>query len=131
MIVGGEPINADPPMRAMELMYTPGEKDWASVITVNSRDWGPLLHEGSSDLVPSESRSLFCQKFVERSLKWRVCPRDLRDLVQAVDSANEDEGGEDKTLEKLLQETGIGGVGEDFDEVFEKVGLDEERSDEL
>jgi hypothetical protein len=107
MIVGGEPINADPPMRAMELMYDPTITDWAQVITINSRDFGPLLHEGSSALVGGDSRSLFCQNFVENSLRWKVCPRDLRDLFQAIDSAEDEEAGKGgSTNEEGLGEDG-------------------------
>lgn len=88
MLVGGEPINADPPLRCVELSYRVGNDvtsdsyDWAKVITTNSRDFGPLLHGPSVSKVSSTSRGLFCEHFVYNAMKWKVCPRDLIDLIQ-------------------------------------------------
>jgi len=110
MLVGGEPINADPPLRLVELNYclrTPDSLtdgllllkdddadddtldlvndspvDWASVVTTNSRDFGPLLHQSSVEKVSDTSRQLYCEHFVNSSIKWKVCPKDLKDIVK-------------------------------------------------
>lgn len=110
MLVGGEPINADPPLRLVELNYclrspdslTDGllllkdddadddaldlgnglPVDWASVVTTNSRDFGPLLHQPSVEKVSDTSRQLYCEHFVNSSIKWNVCPKDLKDIVK-------------------------------------------------
>eukprot|EP00557_Chaetoceros_sp_GSL56_P004859 CAMPEP_0176491836 /NCGR_PEP_ID=MMETSP0200_2-20121128/8647_1 /TAXON_ID=947934 /ORGANISM="Chaetoceros sp., Strain GSL56" /LENGTH=1163 /DNA_ID=CAMNT_0017889297 /DNA_START=48 /DNA_END=3539 /DNA_ORIENTATION=+ len=108
MLVGGEPINADPPLRCVELSYcfkTAEEllnaglqgdlphtvsvdlsKDWASVITTNSRDFGPLLHKPSVVKVSELSRQLYCEHFVDSCMKWNVCPMDLKLAVKAYES---------------------------------------------
>ena len=48
MFLGGTPINADPPQRSLELTYqVPNENNpysWASAISLNTNDFGPLLH---------------------------------------------------------------------------------------
>ena len=108
MLVGGEPINADPPQRVVELHYcvqtanellniddegvkkedSSGEgkainrdKDWANVITTNSRDFGPLLCKPSVSKVSTVSRQLYCEHFVSASMKWKICPKDLHQVV--------------------------------------------------
>lgn len=111
MLVGGEPINADPPLRYVELnycfktadelskagslkkeenlkadQYQPCETDWASVITTNSRDFGPLLHKPSVGKVSEVSRQLYCEHFVHSSMKWNVCPIDLKAIVKEFES---------------------------------------------
>lgn len=112
MLVGGEPINADPPLRCVELSYcfktaeelskvdfevekedntrdkTPLDlqKDWASVITTNSRDFGPLLHKSSVAKVSQVSRQLYCEHFVNSCMKWNVCPTDLKLAVKRFES---------------------------------------------
>jgi len=119
MLVGGEPINADPPLRFMELHYdfeaantlsTLGndigiatnylsslqqsidlsitntadlESDWAGIITTNSRDFGPLLHKSSVGKVTNISRQLYCEHFVNASMKWKVCPTDIKGLAKS------------------------------------------------
>jgi len=86
MLVGGVPINADPPQRSVDLIYrspSKGEQvDWASVISLNSRDFGPLVHSGSIDAVTQIERGLFCENFVASAMKWDVCPKDLREIVK-------------------------------------------------
>ncbi len=126
MLVGGEPINADPPLRFVELQYcfdrannlaalgtelalesestttadittqlaelsggfhadfnkTSAIHNWAGVITTNSRDFGPLLHQPSVEKVSETSRHIYCEHFVNACLRWQVCPRDLKVLVK-------------------------------------------------
>jgi len=93
MLVGGEPINADPPLRFMELYYdtevvtslTEEDKDcyydWASVISINSRDFGPLLHNPSISKVSNNTRGLFCENLIDKLIKWNICPDDILSLV--------------------------------------------------
>jgi hypothetical protein len=84
MLVGGVPINADPPQRCIELIYQPLEQagDWSRVITLNSRDFGPLLDSSTAHLVTEIEKGLFCEYFVQAAMKWDVCPKDLRDIVK-------------------------------------------------
>ncbi len=86
MLVGGEPINADPPLRNVDLQYHRKEKDWAKVISINTRDFGPLLHVSSISKVSTESRGYYCEHFVNAALKWKVCPKHLRSIVQTFES---------------------------------------------
>ena len=53
----------------------------AQIITLNSRDFGPLMHTQSVSKVSPISRGLFCEHFVETSLKWNVCPENLSEIV--------------------------------------------------
>jgi len=109
MLVGGEPINADPPLRFVELNYclrtadalsegllllkdkdseeidNDSAEDWASVVTTSSRDFGPLLHKSSVDKVSDASRQLYCEHFIKASIKWNVCPKDLKAIVKRHD----------------------------------------------
>jgi len=81
MLVGGEPINADPPMRSVELVYNGDCEDWAQTITLNSRDFGPLLHTPSVSKVSAISRGLHCENLFERMLHWKICPKDVKDMI--------------------------------------------------
>ncbi|KAL9187522.1 hypothetical protein ACHAXT_001625 [Thalassiosira profunda] len=82
MLVGGEPINADPPQRSIELNYFGKHpKLWARAITTNSPDFGPLLHMHSAGKVGRESLGLFCEQFVDVAQKWDICPDGLRHVV--------------------------------------------------
>ena len=82
MLVGGEPINADPPQRSIELNYfRKHPKLWARGITTNSPDFGPLLHMHSAGKVEEESIGLFCEHFVDAAQKWGICPDDLTSLL--------------------------------------------------
>eukprot|EP00584_Thalassiosira_punctigera_P004479 CAMPEP_0172537540 /NCGR_PEP_ID=MMETSP1067-20121228/9123_1 /TAXON_ID=265564 ORGANISM="Thalassiosira punctigera, Strain Tpunct2005C2" /NCGR_SAMPLE_ID=MMETSP1067 /ASSEMBLY_ACC=CAM_ASM_000444 /LENGTH=1114 /DNA_ID=CAMNT_0013322865 /DNA_START=212 /DNA_END=3556 /DNA_ORIENTATION=- len=82
MLVGGEPINADPPQRSVEInYYRKHPKLWARAITTNSRDFGPLLHMHSAAKVEKESIGLFCENFVGVTKKWGICPDDLNSVV--------------------------------------------------
>ena len=86
MLVGGVPINADPPQRYVDLMYSHREADianWSDVITMDTRDFGPLLHSSSVSRVSKVERGLFCEHFVHFTSKWDVCPKDLRTIVKA------------------------------------------------
>jgi len=114
MLVGGEPINADPPLRHVDLCYhrgpspdsntaeidytafgfedtsddngispiAPATLDWTNSISLNSRDFGPLLHNPSIPLVSKLSQGIYCEHFVNSALKWKVCPKDFRDIVK-------------------------------------------------
>ena len=68
MLVGGEPINADPPRRCVELYYRDGklppEQRAFRGVTTSSRDFGPLLHQGSAKRVTRAEQGLFCEHFV-------------------------------------------------------------------
>lgn len=81
MLVAGQPINADPPHRCIDLLYRGNNKDWAQVITLSTKDFGPLLHTASSSKVSPLSRALYCENFLAASLKWKICPKDLRAIV--------------------------------------------------
>ena len=131
MLVGGEPINADPPLRLVELNYclrTPDSLtdgllllkdddadddaldlgnglpvDWASVVTTNSRDFGPLLHQPSVEKVSDTSRQLYCEHFVNSSIKWNVCPKDLKEIVKQfeIEKANRSPETYEDLIEKV------------------------------
>jgi hypothetical protein len=82
MLVGGEPINADPPQRSLELnYYHKHPKLWPRSITTNSPDFGPLMHMHSAGKVPRESVGLYCENFVDIAQKWNICPDDLKIVV--------------------------------------------------
>jgi hypothetical protein len=82
MLVGGEPINADPPQRSIELnYYRKHPKLWPRSITTNSPDFGPLMHMHSAGKVSRESVGLFCENFVSITQKWNICPDDLKFVV--------------------------------------------------
>jgi Calcineurin-like phosphoesterase len=86
MLVGGVPIQADPPQRSIQLVYKFPPKDgagydWASTISLNTRDFGPLLHTESISKVSDFERGLFCEFFCQAALKWDVCPKDLHKIV--------------------------------------------------
>ena len=82
MLVGGEPINADPPQRSIELNYYRKHPNlWARAITTNSPDFGPLLYMHSAGKVEKESIGLFCEHFVDVTQKWGICSEDLKVVV--------------------------------------------------
>jgi len=82
MLVGGEPINADPPQRSIELnYYRKPPKLWPRAITTNSPDFGPLLHMHSAGKVEEGSIGLFCEHFVASAQKWGICPIDLKQVL--------------------------------------------------
>lgn len=90
MLVGGVPINADPPKRAIEIMYknlcntsVASAKNWAQSISINSGEFGPLLHGPSIPQVSFKSKGLFCEHFCHATMKWDVCPKDLRTIVKS------------------------------------------------
>ena len=82
MLVGGVPIHADPPQRSIELSYDDTTDDWASVISLNTDVFGPLLQTGAGEKVSSFERGLFCEYFVHAAMKWDICPADLREIVK-------------------------------------------------
>lgn len=126
MLVGGEPINADPPLRFVELKYSlrnpeslsdgllllkdedskddfdsTDSLDWSSIITTNSRDFGPLLHKTSVGKVSQKSKELYCEHFIHNSMKWKICPKDLKALVRQYE--NEKAAKSTETYEELIE----------------------------
>jgi len=103
MFLGGTPINADPPQRSVELYYkAPVEGDpdsWASAITLNTLDFGPLLHTGSAESVSRVELGLFCENFVSAAMKWDVCPKDLREIVKSY-ALQQESPSESRALKK-------------------------------
>ena len=85
MLVGGVPINADPPQRSIELSYDASCKpdDWASVISLNTLDFGPLVHTSSIPYVTNVEEGLYCEHFCHSTMKWDICPKDLREVVKS------------------------------------------------
>mmetsp|Transcript_26772 Transcript_26772/g.39605 ORF Transcript_26772/g.39605 Transcript_26772/m.39605 type:complete len:992 (+) Transcript_26772:31-3006(+) len=82
MLVGGVPINADPPQRYIDLLFNHKAVNWNEAITLNSRDFGPMYHSSSAGLISKTEQALFCEHFVHSTLKWGVCPKDLRTIVK-------------------------------------------------
>jgi hypothetical protein len=87
MLVGGVPINADPPQRYVDLLYQ-HEKNtsWHSKISINTRDFGPMWHTSSVDTISKMEQGLFCEYFTHYALKWDVCPKDLMTIVKSYNS---------------------------------------------
>lgn len=82
MLVGGEPINADPPQRAIELNYfNRHPRLWNRAITLNSPDFGPFLHMHAAGKISKKEVGLYAENFVHNAIKWNVCPDDLKDMV--------------------------------------------------
>ena len=82
MLVGGVPINADPPQRSVELTYNFDKNaDWKDVIATNTRDFGPMYYGASVGKLSEEEKGLYCEFFVNSTLKWNICPKDLSTLV--------------------------------------------------
>ncbi|KAL7575892.1 hypothetical protein ACA910_003204 [Epithemia clementina (nom. ined.)] len=85
MLVGGVPISADPPQRAIEIFYQ-ANKDhskWASVICTNAPEFGPLLYRNQADSVTPFEQGLFCEYFANYAIKWDVCPDYLKEIVSS------------------------------------------------
>ncbi len=100
MLVGGVPINADPPQRSVELFYDKNG-DWKDVITTNSRDFGPMYYGPSVSKLSKEETGLYCEYFVNSTLKWNVCPKDLRNVLKNGDAILEEE----TSMENATQQT--------------------------
>lgn len=83
MLVGGVPINADPPQRNVDLCYDRLAADWATSISLNTREFGPLLHGASIPKVSLKERGLFCEYFCHAAMKWDVCPTDLQSIIDS------------------------------------------------
>jgi len=94
MLVGGVPISADPPQRAVEIFYNPiggtsreeaGDEplheDWSSVITLNTDDFGPILCRKGVSAVTDFEKGLYCEFFADNAIKWGICPSDIQELV--------------------------------------------------
>ena len=82
MLVGGEPINADPPQRAIELNYlNKHPRLWNRAVTLNSPDFGPFLYMHAAGKISKQEIGLYCENFVHNAQKWNVCPDDLKTMV--------------------------------------------------
>ena len=101
MLVGGVPINADPPQRSVELLYNRMSKDWVSTISLNTRDFGPLLHTASMRKLIDLELGLFAEYWTRAALKWDICPKDLRQIVKtySVQKAQRQKGDREGSLD--------------------------------
>ena len=95
MLVGGVPISADPPQRYMDLLYDINS-EWYAAITTNARDFGPILNANNVKLLSNAERGLFCEHFVHSTLKWDVCPSDLKEIVKGQSADTDDPSENDK-----------------------------------
>jgi len=122
MLVGGEPINADPPQRSLELnYYRKHPKLWPRSVTTNSPDFGPLMHMHSAGKVPRESIGLFCENFVDIAQKWKICPDDLKTVVSEheVRRRNEEAAAEHAAAVEAREERTLPSVSdEDIDNLM-------------
>lgn len=82
MLVGGVPINADPPQRCIELMYQSGE-DWAQIVSLNNRDFGPMLYSPMISKLSPVERGIYLEFWSHAALKWDVCPKDMRQIIKS------------------------------------------------
>ncbi|KAG7361013.1 calcineurin-like phosphoesterase [Nitzschia inconspicua] len=108
MLVGGVPINADPPQRCVELFYRykpEDPTDWYQVISTDTRDFGPMLHKDSVGKLSRKERGLFCEFFVNSTLKWNVCPKDLRSIAKKHDSTHDDTEDNDTIMDEMVDST--------------------------
>jgi hypothetical protein len=62
----------------------------SKVITTSSRDFGPLLHTSSASMVSEASQSVFCEYFGHSTLRWKICPKEMRDLIQQYETKSDD-----------------------------------------
>lgn len=90
MLVGGVPINADPPQRYIDLLFNNEAASWSEAITINSRDFGPMYHSPSVGLMSKTEEALFCEHFVHSTSKWGICPQDLGTIVSRYVSSLKD-----------------------------------------
>ncbi|KAL3941963.1 MAG: hypothetical protein SGBAC_003765 [Bacillariaceae sp.] len=102
MLVGGVPINADPPQRYVDLVYQAEAVDWNEKVVTNSRDFGPMYHMSSVAQLSAMEKGLFCEHFVHSTMKWGVCPKDLKSITKeflsgtlAVDDEEVENGAHD------------------------------------
>ena len=102
----------------------------AKVITLNSRDFGPLLHTQSVSKVSPISRGLYCEHFVSNALKWNVCPEYLKDVVNWYNGVTTDSPSKQKVasyselLELMTSRLDEVVAAKKEDEDYEKVDLD-------
>jgi hypothetical protein len=87
MLVGGIPINADPPLRYVDLLFNSEVVDWNEAIVINSRDFGPMYHSSSVGKITKTEQALFCEHFVHSAMKWDICPKDLKTIVKSYTSS--------------------------------------------
>jgi len=53
-----------------------------TTVTSNSASFGPLLYDDHAGAVSVSSRHSFVENFVKQSIKWKICPRDLRTFYE-------------------------------------------------
>jgi hypothetical protein len=73
MLVGGVPINADPPQPAVGCTDHM-TRNWG-VISLSTRDFGPLLHAASTAQVSTVEKGLFVNTFLSRHRHEGGCCR--------------------------------------------------------
>ena len=131
MLVGGIPIQADPPQRSVQITYNQPPKDgagydWASTISLNTREFGPLLHTESIAKVPDFERGLFCEFFCHFAIKWDVCPKDLRQIVNTHRAATIKLSKDTASLvtinEDISNDSAIVGQSEDIPSTTDRAG---------
>eukprot|EP00980_Cylindrotheca_fusiformis_P030059 scaffold24294_cov186-Cylindrotheca_fusiformis.AAC.2 len=106
MLVGGVPINADPPLRYVDLLYNFKAVAWTHAILSNSRDFGPMYHSSSVDKITKLEQALFCEHFVYAAMKWDICPRDLRTIVKSYTASVLDSPNESEDVEEAISGRG-------------------------
>ena len=88
MLVGGVPINADPPQRSAELFFQHEDStNWHEVVSLSLRDFGPMLYSSSVGSMSKIEQGLFCEHFASSTMKWDVCPQDLKTIVNEYTSS--------------------------------------------
>jgi len=98
MLVGGVPINADPPQRCVELTYQHEKNvDWNEVISTNTPDFGPMYYGPSISKLSKKEQGLYCEFFVNSTLRWNVCPKELKSILSKDDRLSEK--GDDPRIE--------------------------------
>merc|ERR1712194_157932 len=75
----------DPPQRFVELHYQGNSSPYQLFhsVTLNSPDFGLLLHRRSAAKVTRVEQGVFCEQFVGITKKWGICPQDLAKLTGA------------------------------------------------
>jgi len=79
MLVGGIPIQADPPMRSVELFYKT-DQSWKETISLSIPDFGPALDKRFQ--LNSIELALYCEYWTQAALKWNICPARMQTIVQ-------------------------------------------------
>ena len=56
--------------------------DWTKYISLTTKGFGPLYFSKSIDRINDETKGLYCEHFVDATMKWDICPSDLRDIAK-------------------------------------------------